>query len=48
LLLLFDLVEVWRRTADLNRAFAGDGFALAIKGSPMLETARIGGDAGSL
>ena len=36
------LAEVWRRTPGLNRAF--DRFALAIGPSPMLETARIGGD----
>ena len=38
------LPEVCRRTPDLNRAFGR--FALAIGALPMLETARIGGDAG--
>src|ERR1700682_1511301 len=44
--------EVWRRTPGLDRAFpadrsgAFDRFALANGASPMLETARIGGDAG--
>ena len=51
LILLSGLAEVWRRTADLNRAGRGAGpdtvkrFALAIGAFPMLETARIGGDA---
>ena len=47
-LLLVGVLEFWRRTPGLNRAMAGNGFALAIRASPMLETARIGGDAGSL
>jgi hypothetical protein len=52
LILLIGLVEVWRRTADLNRGRrdarpdAGKRFGLAIGAFPMLETARIGGDAG--
>src|SRR6478672_9765100 len=37
--------EVWRRTAGLNRAFGVGRFALAIGAPPMLQTARIGGDA---
>jgi hypothetical protein len=34
--------------AGVARSLAGDRFALAIRASPMLETAGIGGDAGSL
>ena len=45
LLLLFGWAEVWRRTADLNRPGWVNRFALAIGAFPMLETARIGGDA---
>ena len=45
---LSGLAKVWRRTAGLNRPFPVNRFALAIGALPMLETARIGGDAGSL
>ena len=49
LLLLVAWRKVWRRTPGLNRpVLPVNRFALAIGALPMLETARIGGDAGSL
>ena len=47
LLLLPGLEQVWRRMPGLNSRFR-HRFALAIGAQPMLETARTGGNAGSL
>ena len=46
-LVSLSLAEFWRRMPGLNRLFGVNRFTLAIGALPMLETARIGGDAGS-
>src|SRR3954453_9932457 len=45
---LFGLAQFWPGTPELNKHIAVNRFALALGPSYMLETARIGGDAGSL